>query len=167
MQFSVWWRGSLRFVLLLVTCKTVKARRELTGGASSDAQVSKERERVTSLTIICVYFWASSKLLMCVEEVISFSWLPVVEILIWFDQLINAGDPNKCRGSWSYPTCAHLDGTIRAHNLSTIRPVHSPGVVYSKHVAVKSGHTSRGLPPGPPALGDKNSPTESDEVFYI
>jgi hypothetical protein len=36
---------------------------------------------VTSLTIICVYIWASSKLLMCVEEIISFSWLRVEEIL--------------------------------------------------------------------------------------
>jgi hypothetical protein len=45
MRFLSWWRGSLRFASWPVTCNKGKTRRGLTGGASSDAQVSRESKR--------------------------------------------------------------------------------------------------------------------------
>jgi len=48
-RFLSWWRGSLRFVSSPVTCNKGKTRRGLAGGASSDAQVSRENKRVIIL----------------------------------------------------------------------------------------------------------------------
>jgi hypothetical protein len=44
-RFLFWWRGSLRFASSPVTCNKGKTRRGLAGGASSDAQVSRESKR--------------------------------------------------------------------------------------------------------------------------